>query len=79
MNVKARSLIAISILVPFIIAAVVVISTTLHIALAQDQNPPTTGKATPNVTSTFGPNLPTTSSSSSAGNKTSNEIGNMTK
>jgi hypothetical protein len=77
MNVKARSLIAISILVPFIIAAVV-ISTTLHIALAQDQNPPTTGKATPNVTSTFGPNLPTTSSSS-AGNKTSNEIGNMTK
>ena len=77
MNVKARSLIAKSILVPFIIAAVV-ISTTLHIALAQDHNPPTTGKATPNVTSTFGPNLPTTSSSS-AGNRTSNEIGNMTK
>jgi hypothetical protein len=74
MNDKGRSLIAISILVPFIIA-VAVISTTLHIALAQDQNPPTTGKATPNVTSTFGPNLPTTS----AGNKTSNEIVNMTK
>jgi len=77
MNDKVRPVIAISILVPFIIA--VVISTTLHIALAQDQNPPTTGKTTPNVTSSFGPNLPTTSSSSSAGNKTSNEIGNMTK
>ncbi|HET7390752.1 MAG TPA: hypothetical protein VFJ51_08000 [Nitrososphaeraceae archaeon] len=77
MNDKARPLIAISILVQFIIAAVV-ISTTLHIALAHDQNAPTTGKATPNVTSTFGPNLPTTSSSS-AGNKTSNEIGNITK
>ena len=77
MNDKARPLIVISILVPFI-AAAVVISTTLHIALAQDQNPPTTGKTTPNATSTFGPNLPTTSSSS-AGNKTSNEIANMTK
>jgi hypothetical protein len=76
MNDKARALIVISILVPFI-AAAVLISTTLHIALAQDQNPPTTGKTTPNATSTFGPNLPTTSSS--AGNKTSNEMGNITK
>ncbi|MBV9176454.1 MAG: hypothetical protein JO297_05400 [Nitrososphaeraceae archaeon] len=75
MNDKVRPLTAIPILVTFIIAPVVV--TTLHMAFAQDQNPPTTGKTTPNVTSTFGPNLPKTSSS--AGNRTSNEIGNMTK
>lgn len=78
MNDKVRPLTAIPILVTLIITPLVV-ATTLHMALAQDQNPPTTGKTTPNVTSTFGPNLPKTSSSP-AGNRTSNlEIGNITK
>ena len=48
---------------------------TLDIVLSQDQNPPTTGKTTQNTTSTFGPNLPTTS----AGNITSGVARNMTK
>jgi hypothetical protein len=77
MNDKACPLTAILILVTLIIIPLVV-ATTSHMALAQDQNPPTTGKTTPNVTSTFGPNLPKTSSSP-PGNRTSNEIGNMTK
>jgi hypothetical protein len=34
------------------------ITLTLNIAIAQDQNPPTTGKTNQNVTSSFGPNLP---------------------
>jgi uncharacterized protein YwbE len=50
-------------------------SMTLDIVLAQDQNPPTTGKTTQNTTSTFGPNLSTTS----AGNITSDVARNMTK
>lgn len=48
---------------------------TLDIVLSQDQNPPTTGKTTQNITSTFCPNLPTTS----AGNITSGVARNMTK
>jgi hypothetical protein len=74
MNNKGRALIAVAILSAFGVA--LVITTTLDVALAQDQNPPTTGKTTPNVTSTFGPNLPTTSS---AGNTTPDRVGNMTK
>ena len=35
---------------------------TLDVALDQDQNFPTIGKTTTNITSTFSPNLPTTSS-----------------
>jgi hypothetical protein len=77
MNDKVLPLTAIPILVTVIITPLVV-ATTLHMALAQDQNPPTTGKTTQNVTSTFGPNLPKTSSSP-PGNRTSNGIGNMTK
>jgi hypothetical protein len=78
MNKRGRALIAVAILSVFGVA--LVITTTPHVALAQDQNPPTTGKTTPNVTSRFGPNLPTiTTSSSSASNTTSDKVENMTK
>jgi hypothetical protein len=79
MNKKGLALIAVAILSVFGVA--LVITTTPYVALAQDQNPPTTGKTTPNVTSRFGPNLPTitTTTSSSASNTTSNKVENMTK
>ena len=77
MNKKGRALIAVVIMSVFGVVALV-ITTTPDVALAQDQNPPTTGKTTPNVTSTFGPNLPTTKTSS-ASNTTSDKVGNMTK
>jgi hypothetical protein len=54
----------------------------LLLIVAQDLNPPTTGKTSPHVTSTFGPNIPgpATSSSSSTtdnGSQGSMTIGNM--
>jgi hypothetical protein len=64
---------AISILALF--SVVLVLSIVSDIALAQDQNPPTTGKTAPNVTSTFGPNLAKTPT----GNMTSDGVGNITK
>lgn len=59
----------------FALTLLVMKTMTLDIVLSQDQNPPTTGKTTQNTTSTFGPNLPTTS----AGNITSGVARNMTK
>ena len=38
----------------------------LYKAYAQDLNPPTTGKTSPHVTSTFGPNLPIPANRSNA-------------
>jgi hypothetical protein len=64
---------AISILSLF--SVVLVLSIVSDIALAQDQNPPTTGKTAQNVTSTFGPNLAKTYT----GNMTSGGVGNITK
>ena len=77
MNKKGRALIAVVIMSVFGVVTLV-ITTTPDVALAQDQNPPTTGKTTPNVTSRFGPKLPTTTSSS-ASNTTSDKVGNLTK
>lgn len=46
-------------------------------AYAQDLNPPTTGRTSPNVTSTFGPNMPRGANSSGvAGNGTQGIISN---
>lgn len=56
-------------------SVVLVLSIVSDIALAQDQNPPTTGKTAPNVTSTFGPNLAKTHT----GNMTSGAVENITK
>ena len=48
-------------------------------ASAQDLNPPTTGRTSPNVTSTFGPNMPVGASGSGiAGNGTPGIISNST-
>ena len=62
-------------LAAFALTLLVMKTMTLDIVLSQDQNPPTTGKTTQNITSTFCPNLPTTS----AGNITSGVARNMTK
>jgi len=62
-------------LAAFALTLLVMKTMTLDIVLSQDQKPPTTGKTTQNTTSTFGPNLPTTS----AGNITSGVAINMTK
>jgi hypothetical protein len=62
--------ITIAILAAGLIIAITV-TTTLDFASAQDLNPPTTGKTSPNLTSTFGPNMPTSSSSSATGSTTS--------
>lgn len=48
-------------LAAFALTLLVMKTMTLDIVLSQDQNPPATGKTTQNTTSTFGPNLPTTS------------------
>ena len=48
--------------------------------IAQDLNPPTTGKTSPHVTSTFGPNIPgpaNRSSTTDNGSQGSMTIGNM--
>ena len=69
--------ITIAILGAVLIIAITV-TTTLDFASAQDLNPPTTGKTSPNLTSTFGPNMPTSSSSSSATGRTTSHGSNMT-
>jgi hypothetical protein len=66
-----------------ILAAVLTLAitatTTADFVSAQDLNPPTTGKTSQNVTSTFGPNMPTaTTSSSSATSNTTSHGSNMT-
>ena len=56
------------------------ISYIFGIAYAQDLNPPTTGKTSPHVTSTFGPNVPgpaNRSSTTDNGSQGSMTIGNM--
>ena len=45
------------------------VSCILGIAYAQDLNPPTTGKTSPHVTSTFGPNIPMLATRSSTMDK----------
>jgi hypothetical protein len=54
-----------------VLTLAITVTTTIDFASAQDLNPPTTGKTSPNVTSTFGPNIPTIISSSATGNMTS--------
>jgi hypothetical protein len=47
------------------------------IAYGQDLNPPTTGKTSPHVTSTFGPNIPgRANGSSTIGNGTQGNVNN---
>jgi hypothetical protein len=57
-NKKEQTLV---LLAAFALIFLVMKTMTLDIVLSQDQNPSTTDKTTQNTTSTFGPNLPTTS------------------
>jgi hypothetical protein len=61
-NTKRRSVVLANAILVVALAAIALLITTkpdiFRMAYGQDLNPPTTGKTSPHVTSTFGPNIP---------------------